>query len=37
MSPATKEWKLEDLLAGITRRNSHKEITWGDRTGGEAW
>ena len=37
VSPATREWKLEDLLAGITRRNSHKEITWGDKAGGEAW
>ena len=37
VSPATKEWKLDDLLAGITRRNAHKEIGWGDRAGGEAW
>lgn len=37
VSPATKEWKLHELLAGITRRNSHKEISWGDRAGGEAW
>ena len=31
VSPATREWRLEDLLAGITRRNSHKEMTWGDK------
>lgn len=37
VSPATKEWKLEELLAGITRRNSHAETTWGDEAGGEAW
>jgi antitoxin MazE len=37
VSRATKEWKLKELLAGITRRNSHKEIKWGDRAGGEAW
>lgn len=37
VSAAPKEWKLEDLLSGITRRNSHKEIMWGDREGGEAW
>jgi len=37
VSPATKEWKLDDLLAGITKRNAHKERSWGDRTGGEAW
>ena len=37
VSAAKKEWKLDDLVSGITRRNSHKEIEWGDRTGGEAW
>jgi antitoxin component of MazEF toxin-antitoxin module len=37
VSPATKEWKVKDLLAGITRRNSHREISWGGRSGGEAW
>jgi antitoxin MazE len=37
VSAATKEWKLDDLLAGITPRNAHKEVRWGDRAGGEAW
>ena len=37
VSPATKEWKLDDLLGGITRRNAHEEIRWGDRAGGEVW
>ena len=37
VSPVTKEWKLDDLLAGITTRNAHNEISWGDRAGGEAW
>jgi len=37
VSPAVKEWKLDDLLAGITARNAHKEISWGDRAGAEAW
>jgi antitoxin MazE len=37
VSPAVKEWKLDDLLAGITPGNAHKEISWGDRVGGEAW
>ena len=37
VSPATKEWKLDDLLAGITTRNTHTETSWGDRAGGEAW
>lgn len=37
VSPAVKEWKLDDLLARITPRNRHKEISWGDRAGAEAW
>ena len=37
VSVAKKEWKLDELVSGITRSNSHKEIKWGDRTGGEAW
>jgi len=37
VSPAVKEWKLDDLLAAITPGNAHKEISWGDRVGGEAW
>ncbi len=35
--PAAKEWKLGDLLAGITRNNRHSETSWGHRTGTEAW
>jgi antitoxin MazE len=37
VSPAVKEWKLDDLLAGITPGNAHKEISWGDSVGSEAW
>jgi antitoxin MazE len=37
VSAAKKEWRLEELLAGITRRNAHKETGWGGRKGGEAW
>ena len=37
VSPVAKEWKLDDLLAGITPGNAHKEMSWGDRAGGEAW
>ena len=29
--------RLEDLLAGITRRNLHSEIDAGDPQGREAW
>ena len=32
-----KEWKLDELLAGITPRNAHKETSWGDRVGAEVW
>jgi antitoxin component of MazEF toxin-antitoxin module len=37
VSPAVKEWKLDELLAGITARNSHRESSWGDKVGAEAW
>lgn len=37
LSPAAKEWKLDELLGAITARNTHKEIGWGDRAGTEAW
>jgi antitoxin MazE len=37
LSPPVKEWKLNELLAGITPRNAHKEIDWGTTTGAEAW
>jgi len=33
VSAAKKEWKLDELVSRITRRNSHREIDW----GGEAW
>jgi len=37
VSPAAKEWKLDDLLGAITVRNTHKGIGWGERTGTESW
>jgi len=37
VSPAVKEWKLDELLAGITPRNTHRESSWGDRVGTEVW
>ena len=37
LSPAVKEWKLDDLLSRITPRNAHKEIGWGHKAGAEAW
>jgi antitoxin MazE len=37
VSPATKEWRLDELLAGITARNTHRELSWGGKKGREAW
>ena len=37
LTPLRKKWKLGDLLAGITRRNVHKESSWGSRKGREVW
>ena len=31
------EYKLEDLLKGITEKNRHDEIDTGDAVGREAW
>lgn len=33
VSPTVKEWKLDDLLARITPRNAHTEISWGQKAG----
>ena len=30
-------YRLEDLLAGVTRRNLHGEVTTGVPTGSEVW
>ena len=35
--PARKDWKLHELVAGITPSNIHGEITWGGRAGREVW
>lgn len=37
LSVAKKEWRLDELLAGMTGANLHKETGWGRRKGGEAW
>ena len=35
---ASQPWMdLEDLLAGVTASNLHREIDTGDAVGGEAW
>jgi antitoxin MazE len=35
--PARREYRLEDLVAKITRRNRHEETNWGKRVGKENW
>ena len=30
-------YRLRDLLARVTRKNLHEEITWGDPVGREVW
>ncbi|MBA2706519.1 MAG: AbrB/MazE/SpoVT family DNA-binding domain-containing protein [Gemmatimonadaceae bacterium] len=37
VSPAQREWKLDDLVEKIKPANRHREIRWSDRTGKEAW
>ena len=34
---ARKEYKLEDLVAGVTSANSHAEIDFGKPVGKEVW
>ena len=31
------EYRLEDLLKGVTRRNLHAEVTTGEAVGREVW
>ncbi len=35
--PARKDWRLDELVAGITSSNIHGEISWGRRAGREVW
>ena len=37
VTPTVKDWKLSELVGGITAANTHKETVWGDRAGAEAW
>ena len=34
---AAHEWTLEELLAGVTRNNIHREIETGSKVGKELW
>lgn len=37
LSPARKEWTLDELLRGVTPSNTHRETSWGKAIGQESW
>jgi antitoxin MazE len=37
LEPAQREYHLEDMLAGITRRNLHAAVDFGAPVGREVW
>jgi antitoxin MazE len=38
IKPVTeRRWTLEELLAGVTKKNLHTEIDTGDAVGKEVW
>jgi len=37
ISPARRDWKLDDLVRKITPANRHHEVSWGDKLGKESW
>ncbi len=37
VAPAKPEWRLSELVSGITRANTHHETVWGKPSGSEAW
>lgn len=37
ISPARREWTLDELVKKITPSNRHREIGWGQNTGKESW
>ena len=37
LTPAKREWRLDELVQKITPANTHREVHWGDRTGKETW
>ena len=37
VSPARREWKLDEMVAKIRPSNRHSEAEWGEITGKEAW
>ena len=37
ISPARREWTLDELVGKITPSNQHREMGWGSSTGKESW
>lgn len=35
--PAQREYRLEDMIAGMTKANLHAPVDFGGRVGREAW
>ena len=37
LEPTQREYRLEDMLAGITKNNQHAPLDFGSPMGREAW
>ena len=37
LAPTSREYTLEELVAGITPKNRHGESDWGSPVGNESW
>jgi len=37
LRPARRRYDLDELVAGITARNRHRETDWGTAKGKESW
>lgn len=37
ITPARREWTLDELVRKITPSNQHREISWGPDAGKESW
>ena len=37
ISPARREWQLDELVKRITPANRHREADWGSKSGKETW
>jgi antitoxin MazE len=37
LAPAPREYRLDELVTRITRKNRHAETDWGVQVGDESW